>query len=310
MGIHERNCGDKLPLISNKNSVSPHSFQINQLNIIHQPFYTMQKWFIFLGNSLLLKKQGDSYSVPEADETPTPTFEWTTIQELPMLDNMPCKAYSLTTPPRNGLPESFVTVDLRQSYYLLPRAHYFMAAKASELLYWDNGTRYCGVCGAPMKRHTAISKQCTHCGKEVWPQVAPAIIVRIKKAATHDADGNILEPEKILLVHARNFRHSERMGLVAGFVETGETLEECVVREVHEEVQLDITNIRYFGSQPWPYPCGIMIGFTADYVSGNIHLQEEELSRGSWFSRDKMPEIPDKMSIARQLIDDWLHEPR
>jgi NAD+ diphosphatase len=97
------------------------------------------------------------------------------------------------------------------------------------------------------------------------------------------------------------------MGLVAGFLETGDTLEECVIREVHEEVQLEITNLKYFGSQPWPYPCGIMIGFTADYVSGSIHLQDEELSRGAWFARDQMPEIPDKMSIARQLIDNWLN---
>ena len=264
-------------------------------------------WFVFLGNNLLLKKQGTAYSVPQSDTAPTPTFEWTTIQELPELDGIPCKAYSLSTPPKEGLAEGLVTVDLRQSYYLLPRSHYLMVAKASELLYWDFNTKYCGICGAPMKRHTTISKRCTNCGKEVWPQVAPAIIVRIRKAATKDAEGHIVEPEKILLVHARNFRHSERMGLVAGFLETGETLEECVIREVHEEVQLEITNLKYFGSQPWPYPCGIMIGFTADYVSGSIHLQDEELSRGAWFARDQMPEIPDKMSIARQLIDNWLN---
>ncbi len=128
----------------------------------------------------------------------------------------------------------------------------------------------------------------------MWPQVAPAIIVRIARG------------DQILLVHARNFRHADRYGLVAGFVETGETLEQCVEREVMEETHLRIKNLRYFGSQPWPYPSGIMIGFTADYESGEIHLQDEELSRGGWFDRNHLPEIPDKMSIARKLIDDWL----
>ena len=93
-----------------------------------------------------------------------------------------------------------------------------------------------------------------------------------------------------------------------GKLEPGETLEECVVREVQEEVGLTITNIRYFGSQAWPYPSGVMIGFTADYVSGELHLQEEELSQARWFNRDCLPPIPDKMSIARKLIDDYIEE--
>ena len=145
-----------------------------------------------------------------------------------------------------------------------------------------------------MKRSTDISKVCTICGKEIWPQVSPAIIVRIHKG------------DQIMLVHAKNFRRSEMYGLVAGFVETGETLEECVRREVKEEIGLSIKNIKYFASQPWPYPCGIMLGFTADYDSGEIHLQEEEIADARWVSKNNLPVIPDKMSIARRLIDDWL----
>ena len=89
-------------------------------------------------------------------------------------------------------------------------------------------------------------------------------------------------------------------------METGETLEEAVRRECREETGIEIKDLKYFGSQPWPYPCGLMVGFTAQYAGGKIHLQKEELGSGDWFGRNNLPQIPDKASIARQLIDDWL----
>ena len=257
------------------------------------------RWFVFCGDSILLQRpaaEGDPHRLPVSAEPPTEIKPWTKFQELPLgADGTPQRAYSINTPA--DAEGSFV--GLRESYQRLSRADYLMAGKAYELLYWDKGTQYCGVCGAPMERATVISKRCTHCGKEVWPQVSPAVIVRIRRT---DSEGR----EQILLVHARNFRRTEMYGLVAGFVETGETLEECVQREVMEETHLRIKNIRYFASQPWPYPCGIMIGFTADYAGGELKVQEEELSRAAWFSRDCLPAIPDKLSIARRLIDDWI----
>ena len=137
-----------------------------------------------------------------------------------------------------------------------------------------------------------ISKRCSHCGREIWPSPAPAVIVLIHRG------------DEVLLVHARNFR-GKFFGLVAGFVETGESLEEAVVREVRE-AGLRIHHLRYFGSQPWPYPFGIMMGYHADYLDGQVKLQEEELEAGRWFSRNHLPTIPEKLSIARRLIDDWL----
>ena len=144
-----------------------------------------------------------------------------------------------------------------------------------------------------MKFHTDISKRCTQCGKEVWPQLATAVIVLVSRG------------DEVLLVHAKNFR-GDFYGLVAGFVETGETLEEAVCREVMEETGLTIKNLHYYGSQPWPYPCGLMVGFLAEYDNGDIHLQRSELSRGAWFNRHHLPQIPEKLSIARQIIDYWL----
>lgn len=252
----------------------------------------LKYWFVFISNSLLVERNENRASVPLLESAPTEVKSWTKMQELPDMNGHKCLAYSISVPPENL--GNLVTVGLRESWNILAREQYNMASKASELLYWDSNTKYCGVCGAPMERSTVISKKCTNCGKEVWPQVSPAIIVRIKR------------DDNILLVHARNFRRSEMYGLVAGFVETGETLEECVAREVQEEVGLKIKNIKYFGSQQWPYPCGVMIGFTADWESGEIMLQEEELSHAGWFNKNNMPPIPDKMSIARQLIDDYI----
>ena len=127
----------------------------------------------------------------------------------------------------------------------------------------------------------------------VYPVIHPAIIVLIRKG------------DELLLVHARNFK-GRFHGLVAGFLEVGESLEQCVRREVMEETGLTIKNITYFGSQPWPYPSGLMVGFFADYESGTIKLQDDELSAGAFFSKDHLPELPQKLSIARRMIDWWL----
>ena len=216
-------------------------------------------------------------------EIPVEPKPWTTVMNV---DGE--KAFRIDQPLLDN--EHYEMCGLRQSYYRLTAEEYRKAGKCHELLYWDQNTKYCGVCGGLMHFDTDISKKCEHCGKEIWPQLATAIIVLIRK------------DNEVLLVHANSFR-DDHYGLVAGFVETGETLEEAVYREVMEETGLHITNLRYFGSQPWPYPCGLMVGFTADYDSGKIHLQRSELSKGSWFDKDHLPHIPEKLSIARQLLD-------
>ena len=247
-------------------------------------------WFLFCQDDLLLTEhEGKGWGIPSGDAPPVALERWHTVHRLPDLDGVPCRCVALDRP---VVGEGFRMVGLRASYDILPRALYDMAGKGREILYWDQNTKFCGVCGAPMMFHTDISKRCTNCGKEVWPSLAIAIIVRITR-------GN-----EMLLVQSRNFR-SDYMGLVAGFVETGETLEECVQREVWEETHLHVENIRYFGSQPWPYPSGLMVGFTADYASGDLRLQRSELRKGGWFDKDHLPEIPGKVSMARMLIDDF-----
>ncbi|MBP7857190.1 MAG: NAD(+) diphosphatase [Prevotella sp.] len=258
-------------------------------------------YFIFSKSDLLLQRQPDgSYTIPCTEECPLALKPWHHLMDVtPMSDGTAVKAVRGVDPVRMEVADEdlkasgYDFVGLRQTFYHLPMEFYLKAGKCQELLYWDANTQYCGVCGSPMRFATDISKKCTQCGKEVWPQLATAIIVLIHRG------------DELLLVHARNFK-SDFYGLVAGFVETGETLEEAVRREVMEETGLTIKNISYFGSQPWPYPCGLMVGFMAEYEAGDIHLQDAELSKGNWFRFNNLPKIPEKLSIARQLIDTWL----
>lgn len=253
----------------------------------------MKYWFIFCKDDVMLEKKSDgTFTIPLGEECPIELKPWHTIHRIqPMDDGTDVRTVRIDNPITNN--ERFEMCGLRQSYYALNSSLYLKAGKCREILYWDENTKYCGVCGAPTKLETDISKRCTGCGKEIWPQLATAIIVLIHR-------GN-----EVLLVRGKNFKR-DFYGLVAGFVETGETLEEAVHREVLEEVGLKIKNLRYFGSQPWPYPCGLMVGFEAEYVSGEIKLQKEEIAKGGWFNKENLPNIPEKLSIARKLIDNWI----
>ncbi|MBR4644094.1 MAG: NAD(+) diphosphatase [Bacteroidaceae bacterium] len=245
------------------------------------------RYLAYCQGDILLTTEGN---IPFGLEPPIPLKPWNCITTLHVGDNE-VKVIRLDNPVAGK--EGLQMMGLRKTHALLSPEDYQLAGKGAELIYWDQNTRYCGVCGAPTKWMTDISKKCPECGKEWWPSVSTAIIVRIQR------------DDRILLVRARNFRTNHH-GLVAGFLETGESLEQCVEREVREEAGIKIKNLRYFDSQPWPYPFGLMVGFTADYDRGELNLQKEELCEGGWFTRDNLPEIPDKASIARKLIDDWL----
>ena len=251
----------------------------------------MTRYLAFCQGDILLTRE---WSIPCGNTPPLDFKPWQGVTTIQVGEDE-CRIYRLDSPVVGH--EELMMAGLRQTFEHLSADDYKLAGKCAELLYWDQNSKYCGCCGAPMKWHTDISKHCTNCGKELWPQLATAIIVRVRRVTD--------DREEILMVHAHNFR-GKHYGLVAGFVETGESLEECVEREVWEETHVRIGNVRYFASQPWPYPCGLMIGFTADYISGEVQLQREELASGGWFGRDNMPQIPNRSSLARWLIDDWL----
>lgn len=250
------------------------------------------QWFVFFKDQLLLKKENnEKFSIPCGTTSPIKPTPGHKIQEVILTNGRKVQALSLAYPTSET--EEWTMMGLRASYDYLSQEDYLAAGKAYQILYWDEHSRFCPVCGMPMEQQNSIMKKCPSCGNEMYPPVSTATIVLIRKG------------KEILLVRARNFRGTF-FGLVAGFLEAGETLEQCVQREVLEETGLRVKNITYFGNQPWPYPSELMVGFIADYESGEIKLQKDELSAGAFFTKENLPEIPRKLSIARKLIDWWL----
>lgn len=188
--------------------------------------------------------------------------------------------------------------NLRQMLATMSPEEFRTAARERELEEWRSINRFCGKCAAPMQPHVNPAERalvCSKCGYTAYPKLSPAVIVLVTK-------GN-----KILL--QRNTHYKLRnWTLVAGFVDAGENFEDAVRREVMEESSIEVKDLRYFGSQTWPFPSNIMIGFRAEYASGELAPDGEEVVESSWFDRDNLPEIPHKGSIARQMIDEWLQE--
>lgn len=170
-----------------------------------------------------------------------------------------------------------------------------LAGRAIQIVAWDRDHQFCSRCGAiPETLPHERAKKCPNCGLNSYPRLSPAIIVRVRRG------------DEILLARAHGWPPG-MYSVLAGFVEPGETLEEAVAREVQEEVGLQVENIRYFGSQPWPFPNSLMLGFTADYAGGELRLEEAEIEDARWYPLDQLPKIPPKISIARRLIDDFRH---
>jgi NAD+ diphosphatase len=157
--------------------------------------------------------------------------------------------------------------------------------------HWEQSSRYCGYCGQELQRLPGQwGKYCGSCGNHHFPRIHPCSI------------GLVIKGDEILLVRKPEWLDG-RYGLVAGFVEFGESLEEAMAREIKEETGIDVDNVRYLGSQCWPFPSQIMNGFVADYVSGDIVLQDDELEAAAWFKLEALPNLPPQRSIARYLID-------
>jgi NAD+ diphosphatase len=196
-------------------------------------------------------------------------------------------------------PPGFGWHGLRALFGVLDDAQFALAGRALQLLGWDRTHRFCGSCGTPTAlRTTERARECPACGLVAYPRVAPAVMALVRRL-----------PEEILLARSPRFPPG-MYSAMAGFVEPGETLEQCLEREVLEEVGVRVRDLRYFASQPWPFPHSLMIAFVADWESGEVRADPAEIEAAAWFGITALPQLPAPISIARRLIDAVVAEMR
>lgn len=244
--------------------------------------------FAFHNSKMLLMQN----SVPSFEQLKQLNPETGYIKYIGTINKKRCFAVELI---KRGSTINKNLVPLRKLYNILLEHFVQAAVYAHQLLRWISINKYCGKCGTETveKLPSVLVKACPECGVEYFPKISPSIIVAVTK-----------KNKLLLALHKRvtNGMYT----VLAGFVNPGETLEECVQREVLEEAGIEVDNIRYFGSQPWPFPDSLMIAFTAEYVHGELKADEEEITDLKWFLPEEIPEWPDKVSIARTLIDDFI----
>jgi NAD+ diphosphatase len=215
--------------------------------------------------------------------------EHTGLHYLGELDGRACVAVAL--PPLGDLPPGWQATGLRALFLRLPDEMLSLAARALQVVEFDATHRFCGRCGsATAARKGERARECPACRLVVYPRVAPAMMVLV------------IRGREILLARAPRFPGGMYSAL-AGFVEPGETIEDCVRREVREEVGIEVDRIEYFASQPWAFPHSLMIAFTAHYAGGDLMPDQEEIADAQWFALDALPKLPSPVSIARHLID-------
>jgi NAD+ diphosphatase len=254
---------------------------------------TSAYWFIFKDNLLLVQENAGALSIPLLPDI-TRFGVILRQQHLGKWGDIHCYAVELEPP--EILPGHVKWVGLRQAYGLLPDVFFSLAGEAIQIMDWDRTHQFCGRCGTPtMPAGYEFSKKCPACGLTAYPRISPAVIVLIE----HE--------NKVLLSRSPHFPKG-MYSIQAGFVEPGENLEQAVEREILEEVGIRIEAITYFGSQPWPFPNSLMIGFTARYAGGELTIDKTEIEDAAWYTADALPPIPPPLSIARKLIDQFVEK--
>jgi NAD+ diphosphatase len=259
-------------------------------------------WLIFQGASLLVFDDGEKTDLPLLQQPQVLGLTLLRQHYLGYLEDgarIHCIAAEVAGDV--AAPAGMVFQGLRGLYGRLSDEHLWLGGRAVQIIEWDRTHVYCGRCGVPneIQAHER-AKKCPQCGLVTYPRISPAIIVRVTRATENGTE--------ILMARGVNYRLGF-YSVLAGFVEPGETLETAVRREIKEEVGLEVKNVRYFGSQPWPFPNSLMIAFTAEYASGELVLEEAEIEDAKWCTPETMPSIPPPMSISRALIDDYLERP-
>lgn len=249
-------------------------------------------WFVFESGRLLTRApegRTDGLAVPEGPEPPMPVED---ARCIGLLGEVPCWAARA----RAGEPPPGFTLEpLRTLFDRLPDDLVAVAGRAVQVLEFHRTHRHCGACAALTEPgDEGRARRCPACGEVCYPRIAPAMMVLVTRPGCRG-------PELLL---ARGARFGAPVySALAGFVEPSESLEDCVRREVHEEVGLTVRALRYFGSECWPFPHSLMVAFLAEYAGGEIRCQEGEIADAQWFPVDRLPALPHRLSVARRLID-------
>lgn len=250
-------------------------------------------WFAFRGDQLLILDNGGSVGVPRAASLEDLGLEATFQREVGNLDGSRCWAAELGSGVEE--PEGMVFRDLR-SLWGVDENFFLKAGRAKQIVEWNRTHRFCGRCGAEtVPGPTEFAKECPRCGMIFYPRLSPAAIVLVRRG------------DEVLLARSPGFPPG-MYSVLAGFVEPGESIEETISREIYEEVGVEVANVRYFGSQPWPFPNSLMLGFIADYASGELRIDPAEIEDAGWYPVGDLPTLPPRVSIARAMIDVFVAE--
>jgi NAD+ diphosphatase len=253
-------------------------------------------WFAFRGQEMLVQAQGRASALEAAEWSALGLPATAEPLQIGEIQGVVCLAVGLDS--GSEPPEGMAFLGLRKLWGRMEEDVWKLAGRAFQLLEWDRNHRFCGRCGTETAASSGErSRTCPRCGLQHFPRLSPAVITLIED----DAAGT----GRVLLARSPHFAEGVYSTL-AGFVEPGESLEEAVAREIREEVGVEVRNVRYFGSQPWPFPNSLMIGFLADYAGGEIRIDPTEIEDARWFTPDDLPLLPSKLSIARALVDHYL----
>ena len=247
-------------------------------------------WFAFQGAQLLVVRDEQSASLPRAADLRDLGITPQRSQYLGLLGEQHCYACELAE--GCAPPEGMQWSGLRALFGAVDDSLFAIAGRAFQIVDWDRSHLFCGRCGTPtLVKSNERARECPSCKQVHYPRIAPAIMALVRRG------------RELLLARSPHFAPGMYSAL-AGFVEPGETLEQTLVREVREEVGIEVANVRYFASQPWPFPHSLMIAFNADYAGGEITPEPGEIEAAEWFTPDRLPPVlPSKISISRRLID-------
>lgn len=257
--------------------------------------YELALWFIYKDNQVLAARNESGVTVPLVNHPRDLGLNPLREQYLGVLAGRHCFAAEVNA--ATNAPDGMEWGGLRALYGALDDTIFALAGRAFQIVDWDRSHQFCGRCGTPtVIKEGERSRVCPSCGQLHYPRIAPAVMVMVRRG------------EQFLLARSPHFPPGMYSAL-AGFTEPGETLEQTLVREVREEVGIEVDNIRYFASQPWPFPHSLMIAFHADYAGGEIVPDPSEIEAADWFSLERLPEkLPSTISISRRLIDATLDE--